>query len=245
MNNNTSTSGKRQNVFRLAIKHFPTGLIATAIGIAFLSAPLFYNFFRENGINSLVIRIVLTGAIVGIIPIGFLYLVSLFRAPRIQTKIETAAQEELEVMSHEMEALQEKEKREEEQVHRLEEVVQSDIKVRQELEEKEDERWQALNEQLQLQKETAALASQETVIVAKQVKDIKDEAEVALKEYAKEDVEARQSKEKTDESHWESLEALLGLQEEQNIERDKQQVLRDEEHSRVLAAIGKDNIPQK
>src|SRR5947209_18940318 len=103
MNSNKSTtSGKRQNVFRLAVKHFPTGLIATAIGIAFLSAPLFYNFFRENGINSFVVRIALTGAIVGIIPIGFLYLISLFRAPRIQTKIETAAQEELKVMSREM-----------------------------------------------------------------------------------------------------------------------------------------------
>jgi len=239
MKENESISTKRQNIFLLAIKHYPTGLLATAIGIAFLSAPLFYNLFREYGISSVALRIIITGAVVGIIPVAFLYIITLIRAPKIQNRLETDAQHELEIMSHEMEVLQAKEKKEEEQVQRLEQVVKTDIKVRKELEGKEDLRWEELNEQLRLQKETAELASEETVVVAKQVKNIKDEAEVALKEYATDDIEARQTKEKTDEDHWETLDNRMRIQEERSIERDKQQILRDEENARILTSLQK------
>src|SRR5437763_6437055 len=86
---------KRQNVFKLAIKHFPSSLLATAIGVAFLTAPLFYKLFSDRGVDSVLLRIVLTAVVVGIIPVVFLYVVSLFRAPTIQTEIEASAEREL------------------------------------------------------------------------------------------------------------------------------------------------------
>jgi hypothetical protein len=234
---NSPLPQKRHNLFFLAFKHLPTGLLATAIGVAALSAPFLYGIFRKHVSNSFIDGALLTGVTIIIIPFLFLYLVTLLRSPKIRGRIETEAEREL---SEELEELQEKEKKEEKQVQRLEEVVKVDLKERKEKDKVEDERWDLLNESLRLQKETAELASAETVIVAKQVKNIKEEGEVALKEYATDDVEARLTKEKADEAHWESLDKRMHEQEEQNIERDKQQVLRDEEHSRILQALQKD-----
>lgn len=243
MNDNTPqtpnvNSGNRQNVFILAVRHFPTSLLATAIGIAFLTAPLFYTLFSDRGITSVPLRIFLTALVVGIVPVIFLYVVSLFRAPTIQTKLEATADRAVETMALEMNTLREKEKKEEEHVRRLEKVLESDINVRRTIEKKETERWSALNDQLRLQKETSQLASEETVIVAKQVKDIKDEAEVALKEYATDSVDAREAKDKSDEEHWETLDLRLQAQERRNNERDEQQIVRDEE----IATLRKDDL---
>ncbi len=232
---------KRHNLFILALKHLPTGLLATAIGITALCAPFLYGFFRRYVINSFIDGALLTGATIITIPSLFFYLVTLLRSPNIRGRLETEAEHKL---SEELEKLQEKEKKEEKQVQRLEEVVKVDLKARKEKDKVEAERWDLLNETLQLQKETAELASTETVTVAKQVKNIKEEGEVALKEYANDDIEARLTKEKIDEEHWESLDKRMRDQEEQNIERDKQQVLRDEEHSRILQSL-EENIKNK
>ena len=167
--------GKRHNLFVLAFRHFPTGLLATAIGIAFLSAPLLYNLFRDNGIDSIVLRVLLTGGVIGVVPLSFLYLITLLRAGKIRIRLETETEHQLEIISVDLEALQAREQKEENEVIRLEQVVKGDIKARQVKDEKENERWDLLNESLRLQKETVELASEERLLVAQQVKDIKEE----------------------------------------------------------------------
>ncbi len=104
-------SVKRNNLFVVAYKHFPSGLLATAIGIAFLSAPLLYNLFRDNGFDSIVLRVLLSGAVIGIVPLSFLYFAALIRAPKIRRKLETEAELQLEIISEDLHALEEKEKK--------------------------------------------------------------------------------------------------------------------------------------
>jgi hypothetical protein len=70
--------------FMLALKHFPKGLFIMAIAITFLSSPLVYNLFRENGIESLFMLILLTAVTVSIIPIVILYSLTLIRVPKIR-----------------------------------------------------------------------------------------------------------------------------------------------------------------
>src|ERR1700674_3927552 len=139
MQPSTPSPGKRHNLFILAFKHLPTGLLATAIGIAALSAPVLYNLFREHGINTFLGGALATGAVILVVPSLFLYLVTLLRSPKIRSRVETAAERELEIISEDLEALQAKEKKEEEQVKRLEEVVKSDINERKVKDDKENE----------------------------------------------------------------------------------------------------------
>ncbi len=221
MQHNPPGQTKRHNLFVLAFKHLPTGLLATAIGIAALSAPFLYNLFRNHGVDSFIGGALATGAIILIAPTAFVYFVMLLRSPKIRTRVESEAEQELEIMTRDMKALQEKEKKEEEHVHRLESMIDGDLKVRKEIEEKTDDRWGELTESIRLQKETAELAAEETVIAAKQVKEIKDEGEVALTEYAADDVKARVEKNMTDEEHWKALEERMDRQEEKNEEREK------------------------
>ena len=229
----TPKPGKRHNLFILAFRHFPSGLLATAIGIAFLSAPLLYNLFRDYGFNSVVLRVLLTGVVIGIVPLSFLYIITLLRSGKIRKRIETEAQAQLEIISGDLEALQAKEKKEEKEVIRLEQVVKGDIKARKVKDEKEDERWDLLNESLRLQNETVELASEERLLVAQQIKDIKDEGEVIRKGLVSDDLEARHIKENKDEIRWNALHERLRISEERSEERERRQVLRDEEYMRL------------
>src|SRR5438445_13541590 len=102
-------AGKRHNLFIIAYKHFPSGLLATAIGIAFLSAPLLYNLFRENYIDSVVVRVLLSGAVIGIVPLFLLYLITLLRAGKIRKRLEAETKHQLEIISEDLEALEAKE----------------------------------------------------------------------------------------------------------------------------------------
>src|SRR5579883_2555624 len=86
---------KRHNLFVVAFNHFPENLAATAVGIAFLSAPLLYNLFREQGISSVIVRIILTGAVIAIVPLLILYLVTLLRSVGIREKLESQNEDEL------------------------------------------------------------------------------------------------------------------------------------------------------
>ena len=212
---------KRHNLFFLAFRHFPWGMEATAIGIASLSAPFLSNLFRSHGVDSFIGGVLASGAVILVIPTLFLYLITLLRSPKIRTRAESEAEKELEILTQEMEALQEKEKKEEKQVHRLENVIDGDLKVRKEIEEKTDDRWDELTESIRLQKEAAKLAAEETIIAAKQVKEIKDKGEAALTEYTTDDVKARVEKNMTDEDHWKALDETLRLHEERNEEREK------------------------
>lgn len=206
--------GKRHNLFILAFRHFPTGLLATAIGIAFLSAPLLYTLFRDNGIDSIVARVVLTGTVIGVVPLSFLYIVTLLRSPKIRKRLETETEHQLEIISEDLHALQAKEKKEEKEVIRLEQVVKGDIKARKVKDEKENERWDLLNESLRLQKETVELASEERLLVAQQVKDIKDEGEVMRKGLVSDDLEARHVKDLKEDKRWDLLNEQLRQQNE-------------------------------
>jgi hypothetical protein len=233
MLSNSTIPAKRHNLFILAFKHLPTGLLATAIGIAALSAPFLYNLFRSHGVDSFIGGALATGAVILVVPSLLLYFITLLRSPRIRTRVETEAERELEIISKDLQTLEEKEKKEEKQVHHLEEVVKGDMKEREEKDRKENERWGLLTESLQLQKETGELAAEERILVAEQVKEIKEEGEVALKEYATDDIKARETKERTDEEHWASLDERMRIQEEKNDLREKKQEIREEEFLRM------------
>jgi hypothetical protein len=207
-------SSKKDNLFLVAYKHFPTGLIATAIGIAFLSAPLLYNLFRDNGFDSVVLRVILSGCVIGVVPLTFLFMVSLSRAPKIRRKIETEELARLDRISGELEALQAQEKKEETEVLRLEQVVKGDIKARKVKDEQETQRWDLLNESLRLQNETVELASEERLLVAQQLKDIKDEGEVMRKGLVSDDLEARHVKDLKEDKRWDQLHAQIEQQNE-------------------------------
>jgi hypothetical protein len=206
--------GKRHNLFILAFRHFPTGLLSTAIGIAFLIAPLLYNLFRDNGIDSVIVRVLLTSAVIGVVPLSFLYLITLLRAGKIRIRLETETEHQLEIISEDLEALQAREKKEENEVIRLEQVVEGDIKARKVKDEKEDERWDLLNESLRLQKETVDLATEERLLVAQQVKDIKEEGEVIRKGLVSDDLEARHVKDLKEDKRWDLLNESLRIQKE-------------------------------
>jgi hypothetical protein len=222
-------SGKRHNLFVLAFKHFPSGLLATAIGIAFLSAPLLYNLFRDNGFDSIFWRVVLSGAVIGVVPLSFLYIATLLRAPKIRRRLETEAELQLEIISGDLQALEAKEKKEEKEVIRLEQVVKGDMKARKVKDEKEAERWDSLNERLRVQEETGQhnidekeereiarqeLASEARILAAQQVKDIKEEHEVARQELATAYSKAQKVKDRKDDARWDLLNESLRLQKE-------------------------------
>ena len=206
--------GKRHNLFILAFRHFPSGLLATAIGIAFLSAPLLYNLFREQGFDSIIARVFLTGAVIGVVPMSFLYIVTLLRSGRIRERLEAEAQAKLDIISEDLAALEVKEKAEEKEVIRLEEEVKGDIKARKIIAAKEDERWDLLNESLRLQNETVELASEERLLVARQVKDLKEEGEVMRKGLASDDLEARHVKDIKEDKRWDKLSEQIRQQNE-------------------------------
>src|SRR5579872_3005963 len=204
--------GKRHNLFILAYRHFPSGLLATAIGIAFLSAPLLYNLFRDNGFDSVIVRVFLSGCVIGLVPLTFLYMVSLSRAPQIRRKIERDERAQLDKISSELKALQAQEKKEETEVLRLEQVVKGDIKARKVKDEQETERWDLLNESLRQQNENVELASEERLLVAQQLKDIKDEGEIMRKGLVSDDLEARHIKDLKEDKRWDSLNAQIKQQ---------------------------------
>jgi len=211
---NPPKSLKRKNLFVVAYKHFPTGLVATAIGVAFLSAPLLYNLFGDNGFDSVVWRVILSGCVIGVVPLTFLFMVSLSRAPKIRRKIETEELARLDRISSELEALHMQEKKEETEVLRLEQVVKGDIKARKVKDEQETQRWDLLNESLRLQNETVELASEERLLVAQQIKDIKDEGEVMRKGLVSDDLEARHVKDLKEDKRWDLLNAQIKQQNE-------------------------------
>jgi hypothetical protein len=206
--------GKRHNLFILAFRHFPTGLLATAIGIAFLSAPLLYNLFRDNGFDSVIARVFLTGAVIGVIPVSLLYIVTLLRSSKIRTRLEIEAAHQLKIISGDLAALAAKEKAEEKEVIRLEQVVKGDIKARKVKDEQETERWDLLNESLRQQNETVELASEERLLVAQQLKDIKDEGEVMRKGLVSDDLEARHVKDIKEDKRWDLLNEQIRQQNE-------------------------------
>ena len=225
-------AGKRHSLFVVAYNHFPGGQYAAVVGIAFWGSPYLYNFLHKNGFDSLW-SLILTIAVIVCVPLLIVYLIMVLRAIKIRDKLETEVKTQSDIISSDLKDLREKQHEEKQEVIRLEQVVQSDIQAQKVKEKKEDERWDLLDEQLRLQNQTVELASEERLLVAQQVKDIKDEKEVARQELASDDLKARLAKEKSDEERWDALHERLRIQEERNDEQDRQQVLRDEESLRL------------
>jgi hypothetical protein len=206
--------GKRPNLFLIAYKNFPGSLFATIIGIALWGSPFLYSYFHGNGANSAFISVLLVAAVMTVIPLVIVYLVSLIRARKVREGLEIDADLQLAAISDDLVALQAKEIQEENEVLRLEQVVEGEIQARKVKDEKEDERWDLLTESLREQKEIVELASEERLLVAQQVKEIKDEGEVIRKGLVSDDLEARHVKDLKEDKRWDVLNESLRLQNE-------------------------------
>jgi hypothetical protein len=153
---------------------------------------------------------------------------------RLQNKtVELASEERLLV------AQQVKESKEEGEVIRKG-LASDDLEARHVKDLKEDKRWALLNESIRQQKETVDLASEERLLVAQQVKEKKEEGEIMRKGLVSDDLEARRLREQREEKRWEALYERLRVQEERSDERERRQLLRDEEQARLLLALQKE-----
>lgn len=242
MESNSPKSGKRQNLFVIAYKNFPRGILETTTGVAFLSAHILYSFIRESGVDSVVLAVIISGIIIALVPLSLLYFFTLLRSGKIRRKIETEAEHQLEILYDDLEALHIKEDKDEKEVIRLEEVVQGNLKAREIKAEKENERWNLLTESLRLQNENRELASEERLLVAQQVKDIKDEGEIIRKGLVSDDLEARHVKDLKEDKRWDLLNERLSVSEEagqHNIDqREEREIARQElaSEERLLVA---------
>ncbi|HWF43208.1 MAG TPA: hypothetical protein VG537_01065 [Candidatus Kapabacteria bacterium] len=204
--------GKRESLFVVAYKSFPRSFLVKGIGLTFTVSLYIYRYLTNNGVDSILERVLLTALIVAGVPTLSLYLVTLVRAPRIRRREEKEAAR-LQYIAHgNWEALKAKEHEEEQEIKRLEQVASGDKKARRVKDEKDDKRWDVLTESLRLQNETVELASEERLLVAQQVKEIKEEGEVIRKGLAFDDLEARKVKDLKEDERWNILNEKLRVQ---------------------------------
>ncbi|MDP4200548.1 MAG: hypothetical protein Q8922_08005 [Bacteroidota bacterium] len=206
--------GKRHSLFTIAFKFFPTTFLVKAIGITLTSSLFIYNYLLNNHVDSIVTRALLTAAIVVAAPTIALYLITLARAPRIRKREEREALHLQHIAHGDLEALQAKEQKEANEIVRLEQVASRVLKASTVKDQKENDRWDLLNESLRLQKETVELATEERLLVAQQVKEIKEEGEVIRKGLVSDDLEARHKKDLKEDKRWDVLTESLRIQRE-------------------------------
>jgi hypothetical protein len=206
------TQGKRHSLFTIAHKFFPTAFLVKGIGITLTSSLFIYNYLLTVGIESIIQRALLTAAIVVVAPTVALYFITLARAPRIRRREELEAVHQQDIVRGDLKVQQAKEQKEEQEIVRLQEVASGDLKARVVKDRTEDKRWELLNESLRLQNETVELATEERLLVAQQVKEIKEEGEVIRKGLASDDLEARHVKDLKEDKRWDSLNESLRLQ---------------------------------
>ncbi|MFI5200798.1 MAG: hypothetical protein ACHQNE_00240 [Candidatus Kapaibacterium sp.] len=204
--------GKRHSLFAITHKFFPTSFLVKAVGVSFTSFLFIYRYLVVQGIGTVVTRALLTAAVVAVSPTLILYLFTLARAPKIRKREEREAAHRQNVARGELKALQAKEHEEEQKIIRLEQVASGDKKERRVKDEKDDQRWDVLTESLRLQNQTVELASEERLLVAQQVKDIKEEGEIIRKGLASDDLEARHIKDLKEDKRWDLLNESLRLQ---------------------------------
>lgn len=209
-----TTHTKRESLFVIAFRFFPRSFLVKGIGLTFTTSIYIYNYLQTYGITSVPGRIVLTAAIIGVVPVVSLYLFTLARAPRIRRREESEALHRQHIAHGDLRALQDKELNDANEVVRLEAVASGDRTARRVKDKQEDERWELLNESLRLQNETVELASEERLLVAKQIKEIKEEGDVIRKGLVSDDLEARHAKELKENERWNLLEESLRLQKE-------------------------------
>src|SRR5688572_17398064 len=122
--------GKRHNLFVIAYKNFPRGVLETMTGVAFLTAHTLFYYIKDLGVHSTVLAVIITGVIIALLPLSVLYVFTLLRSARIRGRIEAAAQHQLDVISDDLKTLKAIEIKEEKEVVRLEQVVRTDLKAR-------------------------------------------------------------------------------------------------------------------
>ncbi|HET6402370.1 MAG TPA: hypothetical protein VFH95_13370 [Candidatus Kapabacteria bacterium] len=203
---------KRESLFVIAYRFFPRTFLVKGIGLTFTTSLYIYHYLLVNGIDSISERISLTALIVAGVPVISLYLVTLARAPRIRRREEKEAARLHHIAQGDWNALKAKEHEEEQKIIRLEQVASGDKKERRVKDEKDDQRWDVLTESLRLQNETVELASEERLLVAQQVKDLKEEGEIMRKGLASDDLEARHIKDLKEDKRWDILNESLRLQ---------------------------------
>jgi hypothetical protein len=206
--------GKRESLFVIAYKFFPKSFLVKGIGVTFTISLYIYNYLHDNGVESILTRVLLTAFIVGAVPTISLYLITLARAPRIRRREEKEAAHRRHIAHGELEVLKAREEKAEQEILRLEQVATGDRKARRVKDEQDDERWVLLNESLRLQNKTVELASEERLLVAQQVKESKEEGEVIRKGLVSDDLEARHVKDLKEDKRWALLNESLRLQKE-------------------------------
>jgi hypothetical protein len=210
----TLTLGKRHSLFTIAHKFFPTSFLVKGIGITLTSSLYIYHYLLGIGIHSIIQRALFTATIVIVAPTVALYLITLARAPKIRRREEIEATHQQEVAHGDLKAQKAKEQKEQDEVVRLQEVASGDLKARGVKDKEEDKRWELLNESLRLQNETVELATEERLLVAQQVKEIKEEGDVIRKGLVSDDLEARHVKDLKEDKRWDSLNESLRIQKE-------------------------------
>ncbi|MDP4220268.1 MAG: hypothetical protein Q8916_13585 [Bacteroidota bacterium] len=172
-------TGLSHNRHEVARKHFPGNILATCIGIASLTAPFIYNWFQTLGIESVPVRIVLIAVLVISVPAMVLYVITLFRAPKIILQKEAKEESEVKTVTAGLEAIKEHELKEEKVIGRLEDVVKENTKDRKLKDEKEEDRWDLLDERLRVQEEAGKRNIElNEEILAQNIKDSKTEHEL-------------------------------------------------------------------
>ncbi|HEY3874553.1 MAG TPA: hypothetical protein VGM92_03690 [Candidatus Kapabacteria bacterium] len=206
--------GERHSLFTIANKFFPTSFLLKAVGLSFTSFLFIYRYLVLQGVGTFLSRVLLTVAVVALAPALILYLFTLLRAPglRRREEAESVLQQELALGNQKTE--QAKQQKEEREIVRLQEVATGDLKAKNVKDRQEDKRWELLNESLRLQNETVELASEERLLVAQQVKEIKEEGEIILKGLVSDDLEARHVKDLKEDKRWDVLNESLRLQKE-------------------------------
>jgi hypothetical protein len=202
----------RESLFVIAYRFFPRTFLVKGIGLTFTTSLYIYHYLLVNGVDSISQRILFTALIVAGVPVISLYLVTLARAPRIRRREEAEAARLHHIALGDWNALKAKEHEEQQEIIRLEQVASGDKKARRVQNEKDDKRWDLLTEAIRVQNETVELASEERLLVAQQVKDIKEEGEVMRKGLASDDLEARHIKDLKEDKRWDLLNESLRLQ---------------------------------
>jgi hypothetical protein len=89
---NVSEHRDHANIFMLAFRHFPVGMLILTTGIACIGSPWLYHFFRQNEDLAPILQILLTAAVIGIVPFLLLYGITLMRLPTIRRNMQLIAE---------------------------------------------------------------------------------------------------------------------------------------------------------
>jgi hypothetical protein len=217
-------SHSRNTLFFVALEHYPGALFKTSVGITLIGAPFLLNYFNELGVHSLVVRVMLNGLVVVLVPAFALFIYSLFKSPKVRRNAEADSQRHLDEIARDLLKLRAQESREAIEVARLQAAVVNERVERQRKNVEEQNRWRSLNERLLAQESSNRLDNDlreerdtarqdldalERISVARQVLGSHEEEELARREVASVKLLASQAKDQIEDDRWERLNAVL------------------------------------